>query len=114
MFIMLTSEHDFEVKRLQREIDNLTTTVSHLESRIKAQNEALNDEVRSSEFSVDWQRMRAFSIERMFSSDGLPVTVIGYILESNDKDPCRQWYLHCNDATHRRLVEEFNTYRSQL
>lgn len=60
---------------------------------------------RHSEMAVDYEKMNAFSIERVFSN-GEAKTVIGYMHGSQ----IREWNLFCDDDMHQELVDQFKQY----
>jgi hypothetical protein len=106
---------DKKVKHLTQELEQRDKVIQALREEIQdlRQNRLTQQEqeIRDSEFSVDWQRMRAFSIERNMK-DGNPCTIIGYLKLDKDNNDCvSEWFLYCNAETHRRLVAEFNQYR---
>jgi hypothetical protein len=98
--------------------------------RLVRDNNALNqrfiDEMENASFSIDWDAMKAFSVERNWNN-GFPVTIIGYMLsepvihtegESGEsrvtyKDFVREWTLHCSGKKHEELIKEFNTWKAK-
>ena len=104
-----TSKSDLvsENLKLKAELENLRKVL-----------EKINAEMHSSEFSVDFAEMNAFSIER-FVNNNIPCTVIGYFIEEPvtldekkvaSKKVLNQWYLYCTQERHTELVEQFKTY----
>ena len=90
---------------LQAQLDNLQRELSTIKS-----------ETADAEFSFDFDRVNAFSVERNWN-DGKPVTIIGYMLSEpvvmteegvTTKDVVREWYLYCSKEQHAKLVEQFN------
>lgn len=58
---------------------------------------------------LDFNAMRAFSIEREEDEDGDRVTIIGYLSAKGGED---SWYLsNISDAKHQELVEQFRQSR---
>jgi hypothetical protein len=93
--------------------------------RLVRDNNALNqrfiDEMENASFSIDWNAMKAFSVERNWNN-GFPVTIIGYMLSEpavhtedtvTYKDVVREWTLHCSAVKHEELVKEFNTWKAK-
>lgn len=80
---------------------------------------APRQEIRDSEFAVDWDLIRAFAVERNLDDNGQAITVIGYHLDQTTTienavtttTQVREWYLYCNQTTHDRLVREFREHR---
>ena len=96
-----------------------------LAEKLQAEVESLNskltlayNETADSEFSFDFNKVNAFSIERNWSGEAQrPVTIIGYMLSEpvtmtedsvTTKDVVREWYLYCSKEQHTKLVEQFN------
>jgi hypothetical protein len=106
---------DKKVKHLTQELEQRDKVIQALREEIQdlRQNRLTQQEqeIRDSEFSVDWQRMRAFSIERNMHGNK-PCTIIGYLKLDKDNNECvGEWFLSCNAETHRRLVKEFCEYK---
>lgn len=91
-----------EIKRLRADLADRDQQLADLRSE---QAKAVAD----SGFAVDFNRMGAYSIERMIK-DGRPVTVIGHWHGPNDENT-GEWRFHCNQDTHERLVEQFRQYQ---
>ena len=75
----------------------------------------LDGELSTASFGIDWDAMKAFSVERN-PGNGYPHTIIGYMLsepvvitegEITTKDVVREWTLYCSAAKHEELVKEF-------
>jgi len=98
-----------ELEQRDKVIKSLGEENQNLKQNHQTQQE---QEVSDAEFSVDWQRMRAFAIERNIKDNKI-CTIIGYFKTDKDGNDCvSEWYLFCNAETHRRLVAEFDQYRS--
>ena len=96
--------------------------------RLKADNDAyrqrIDREFSNASFGIDWDSMKAFSVERNWNT-GFPTTIIGYMLsdpvvhtEGDDhrvtyKDVVREWTLHCSPEKHEQLVSEFNEWKAK-
>lgn len=104
------------------EFTTLQTRVRELEAGIKRRDEAdkkhlekIREQLENSEVSVDWQRMGIVSIERVLNQENRLITVLGFLKPDNTAgEKFGEWNLFCNDETHRRLVAEFNQYRSKI
>ena len=103
-----------KIKQLEAALLKRDETIAGLQKEIKQLKEQSEKEGRDSAVSVDWNRMRAFSIERLHDGNKQIATVIGYLKpcpEKADTDMVGEWWLYCNKETHDRLVAEFNNYR---
>ena len=103
-----------KIKQLEAALLKRDEDIACLQKEIKQLKEQSEQEVRDSAVSVDWHRMRAFSIERMLDGGKQIATVIGYLKphpDREDADLVGEWWLYCNAETHDRLVAEFNNYR---
>lgn len=75
--------------------------------------------VRDGAIAIDWKRLNAFAVERNVC-DGFPVTIVSFHLKSEQvihgivvtSYETKEWFFHCSEATHQRLVDEFNKTRS--
>ena len=106
-----------------KRIKELEDENQRLEYANKAYKDRLDDEYSKASYALDWEKMNAFSIERMMEH-GIPKTVIGYITQEplittsgndenqiiTEKDIVREWTLYCSHEEHQRLVKEFNDY----
>mgnify|MGYP006266861419 FL=1 len=102
------------ITALKATLEQRDETIAGLQNQINQIKEQSEQEVRDSAVSVDWHRMRAFSIERLLDRDGKICTVVGFFKPNPDRedaDMIAQWWLYCNAETHDRLVAEFNNYR---
>lgn len=71
----------------------------------------LYDSAVNSEMQVDFEKMNAFSIERIYDDKHPPATIIGYKHKVSELEvQIKEWNLACSQATHDRLVKEFNQY----
>lgn len=95
--------------------------IAELESEVeslKKQNDEylkqLRGQVSKASFSVNWELMQAFSVERMLAN-GVVKTVIGYFdpTQPSTSSAVREWTLYCSPEEHERLVEDFKTYVSR-
>lgn len=104
---------------------DLQRKVNELQQAVDAYRERLETEMATASFAIDWDAMRAFSVERIWDN-GLPKTIIGYRLEEpvittegddeqrvTTKDVVREWYLFCSAEKHEQLVSEFKEWLSK-
>lgn len=94
------------------QLDNLISERDQLASdreQMLAEKAAIESQTRVEPMSVDFDGMRAFSIERLVSS-GEPVTLIGYWITEDGNSTVGEWLLHCSSETHGSLVERFEYY----
>ncbi len=109
---------------LKVEIESLKKENQHLKSVHETYQKRLGEEMDNATFAIDWDAMKAFSVERNWNN-GFPVTIIGYMLsepavhtEGDEqrvtyKDVVREWTLHCSAAMHEKLILEFNTWKKK-
>lgn len=63
---------------------------------------------------VDFTNIDAFSVERMMGSSDEPITVIGYwVTDQHGTSIAREWSFHCNQQTHREIVDQFMAHVKQ-
>ena len=105
---------DVTKANLVKENEALKAEVNQLKKVI----ENVNNAIQSSEFSVDFAEMNAFSIER-FVNNNNPCTLIGYFIDEpvvvdgkmmGSNKVLNQWYLYCTQERHSELVVQFNAY----
>ena len=87
------------------QLDNLISE----RDQMLAEKAAIESQTRVEPMSVDFDGMRAFSIERLVRS-GEPVTLIGYWITGDGNSTMGEWLLHCSSETHGSLVERFEYY----
>lgn len=109
------------------EKEELITKVSSLQNELKTYKDyvkKLEEDVRNSPLSLDFDRLNVFSVERNFTSTNggmeYPVTIVGYTRNNTFTDAkgiahtnreVKEWYFHCSDERHKELVEAFNEYK---
>lgn len=111
-----------EVSNLKVEIEDLKRENKDLKYANDAYRKRLETEMANASYAIDWDVMKAFSIERMWEN-GNHKTVIGYMLSEpmvttcgegvervTEKDVVREWTLYCSAAVHEELVKQFNDY----
>jgi predicted nuclease with TOPRIM domain len=93
--------------------DKLTDKNSDLQKEItdlKNDIEDIKKITYTSEVSIDFKKINAFSIERIFKGNYI-TTVVGYISAADGKP--KEWYFYCDEINHTRLVKEFNEYKKE-
>jgi hypothetical protein len=114
-------KEDDQSYKLATENVKLQQKINHLEDQIKKYQERLESEFASASFSVDWNAMNVFSIERNITGLDGTKTILGYLLSEpyttsdgsvTSTDVVREWTLYCSHQEHERLVAEFNEYRN--
>jgi hypothetical protein len=108
-----------------RRIKELEVQNNDLKRANDAYQSRLEGEMANASFAIDWDAMKAFSVERNWDH-GIPRTIIGYMLSEpavhtegeggeprvTYKDVVREWTLHCSAERHEELVKEFTAWRS--
>lgn len=83
---------------------------------IDALNKAVNKDVETAEFAMDFKSCNAFAIERN-AKDGKAVTIVGHyanepvaFTDGNvaNKQLIKEWFMYCSQEQHNKLVAEFN------
>ncbi len=101
-----------EAIKLEEEILKLKAQKTELEKIIQSlkeeQTTAMTTAVENFQFSLDFNSMNAFSIERVIRNDQ-PKTVVGYFIGGNVKE----WYLETSAKEHNRIVAEFELWKGQ-
>jgi hypothetical protein len=109
---------------LKCQIEDLKKENEKLKYANDAYQKRLVGEMSSASFAIDWDAMKAFSVERMWDN-GLPKTIIGYRLEEpiittegddqrvTTKDVVREWTLYCSAEKHEELIKEFNEWKAK-
>lgn len=103
-----------ENKRLVEENERLAAASRHagrLLDEVEEFKARIQSEHRSATPAVSFERMRAFSIERMHDDQNGPSTVIGYY---GRDDEVREWSLWCSIEHHEQLVKQFQLYRDRI
>ena len=110
---------NFETARLKSKISDLehslylsNENVRILNERIKAMElekvDAIKEDVNTSVFKIDWNKMDAFSIERM-GDNNAAYTVIGHhMTDEHNVKHIHEWKFYCSHEQHNKLAEEFN------
>lgn len=100
-----------EIFHLNRRIETRDNTIEQLEQRIRAMElekiDSIKNDVNTSEFGIKWDKMDAFSIERMGDHQSA-YTVIGYYLtDEHNVKHVHEWKFYCSQEQHNKLAEEF-------
>lgn len=113
-----------KISDLKVQIEDLKKENDRLKYANEAYQKRLVGEMATASFAIDWDAMKAFSVERMWDN-GLPKTIIGYRLEEpiittegddqrvTTKDVVREWTLYCSAEKHEELVKEFNAWKGK-
>lgn len=122
MFVNYKSKYNQQFERAER----LEKKVAALEAVIKRHNDdvyaAARKDVATSPFTVDFESMNAFSVERMLDNTGASTkTVIGYFTTdrvasetgNTEKKTVHEWTFYCSHEEHERLVKEFNAWKGK-
>ena len=109
--IFKVADLKYEIADLKRQVTTRETTISQLEFRIKQLErekiDTIKNDVNSSEFGIKWDKMDAFSIERMGDHQSA-YTVIGYYLtDEHNVKHVHEWKFYCSQEQHNKLAEEF-------
>lgn len=112
-------KEDDQSYKLASENVKLQQKINELEFKVEKYEKRLEGDFAKASFSIDWDIMNAFSIERNLCCDGSQnhITIIGYMIaepvgSDTFKDVVHEWTLYCTHDEHQRLVAEFNEYRA--
>ena len=98
---------------LEDQVYNLNQECKRLVSVIKQYDDRVEQENKNAEFAVDWKKINAFSVERIYDpNSGKSRTVIGHLLETAYEsgypyNQIREWNLNCSIEKHNELAAEF-------
>lgn len=110
---------DTENEELKAKITQLQKDIKWYETTW----EQLNATARSLPIAIDFNKLNVFSVERNINEHGIPMTIIGYMVEVPHKDEfgmtryvrqVKEWFYHCDDVCHEKLVKEFEEYKINL
>lgn len=106
-----TSNRQQKIIELEEKIQVLKSQEDRLLKSIQRLKEEHTIEVTNAveyfQFSLDFEKMNAFSIERTFKNGDYPKTVVGYFLNGDVKE----WYLQTSAKEHNRIVAEFELWK---
>lgn len=99
------------IAELEYQLKTANQTVEAYRKRDESidNNEAVQLDVQSSTFVIDWANMDAFSIERMGDRNCV-YTVIGHWVETNGNREIHEWKFYCSKEQHEKLAAEFTNY----
>lgn len=97
----------------------LKVRVQELEKQIEELTDAargkLADDVQSSKFEIDFDKMEVFSLERNHNGQRA-FTIVGYFINVPEqygmKKAVHEWTLYCSMKEHERLVTEFQKWKN--
>lgn len=104
--------------KLKVEFENLKKENDKLKSINTTYQTRYEHEENNASFSIDWNAMKVFSVERNFV--GVPRSILGYMLSApavyteksvTYNDDVREWTLQCSAEKHEELVKEFNEWK---
>lgn len=99
-----TEDIDKTVGKIEAKVDELIAERDELKAKLDYMTRATSD----AEFSIDFDVVKVFSIERNIHNDE-PCTIIGFILEGNTT--MQEWYLYCSPRRHKELVDSFENFK---
>lgn len=89
---------------LEAEIIQLKREKSDLERELKNLKTLKVNEISECGVHINFNGLRAISIERTIDDDGFEITEIGYL---SSTDEIEEWQLYCSRETHERLCQQF-------
>jgi hypothetical protein len=108
----------FKIKKLEATVADyehenncLKNRVIQLKEQIKQMElekvDAIKTDVNSSAFEINWDKMDAFSIERMGDHNSA-YTVIGHhMTDEHNVKHIHEWKFYCSQEQHNKLAQEF-------
>jgi hypothetical protein len=107
-----TAQLKRKIKEQEEMIDRRDDDINNLQFRVKQLEQekidSIKNDVNTSEFKIDWNKMDAFSIERMGDHQSA-YTVIGYYMtDEHNVKHVHEWKFYCSQEQHNKLAEEFN------
>lgn len=115
-----------ELMKLSERNVKLADRVVELEKCIKDHNSevavAARNDLNTSAFAIDFNRMKVFAIERNVNSNNQAYTVVGHFVDEpvafTDgncamKSVVHEYTFYCSQAEHERLVKEFNEFKKK-
>jgi len=114
-----------KILELKTEVNILKIQLKERDATIAHYKKMVTDDAKRASFSVDWDVMRVFSIERN-PSESMPKTILGHMVSEpifntdahgnvftiGEKDVVSEWTLYCSAETHEALVNEFNDWKA--
>lgn len=102
---MLTGKDKKLFEKMKEDLKQRDTEILTLKHSLKRITDVRDEAIKNCGFSIDFENLNAFSIERMVQ-DEKEKTSIGYFVNGK---VC-EWCFFCSRETHERLVREFNEY----
>ena len=105
-----------ENKKLRDQISQMR--LDHLD----ALNKAVNKDVETADFAMDFKKCNAFAIERN-AKDGKAVTIVGHFVNEpvaftdgqvQLKQATKEWYMYCSQEQHNKLVKDFEASKTKV
>lgn len=118
---MLFGIDKLSYSKLKDECSDLRIENIRLKADVDSYRQRIDTEFKNASFSIDWDAMKVFSIERNWGN-GCPYTILGYMLSEpavhtedtvTYKDVVREWTLHCSAEKHEELVKEFTEWKGK-
>lgn len=100
-----------QIAELKHRVEVRDQSIDTLQRRIREMElekvDAIKVDVNSSKFEIDWNKMDAFSIERMGDHNSA-YTVIGHhMTDEHNVKHIHEWKFYCSQEQHNKLAEEF-------
>lgn len=88
--------------------------VQSIEALKQEQTTSMTKAVEYFQFAIDFEKMNAFSVERIVKDNKPPHTIVGYFLQHpNGTTEVKEWVLYTSVKEHNRLVAEFELWKGQ-
>jgi predicted RNase H-like nuclease (RuvC/YqgF family) len=101
-----------EVSNLKVKLEDANANVERLKAellRVKS-----NEDTSKATMSIDFNKIKCFSVERNESYAGRPCTILGYnLLTDAENTGPREWTLYCSAEQHERIVDAFNKQKGK-
>ena len=110
MFFKINTKENLrnELAKANLNINVLKDKISELENNLDDYKKGIETQVEEFPVAVNFKKINAFSIERLFNITTKQFTTIIGCYVNNE---LKEWFLHCNDNMHEILVNEFNKYK---
>lgn len=102
-------------KKKPEDLDSAVSKIEHKVDQLIAERDALKEQLdritratTEQEFSLDFDVVKVFSIERNIH-DNEQCTIIGFLLDG--QTALQEWYLYCSPRRHKELVEQFEQFK---
>lgn len=101
---------------LANRVEELSNEIAQLRLKhIDELNKAVNKDIETADFAMDYDACNAFAIERN-AKDGKAVTIVGHFINEpvaftdgqvQLKQVVKEWYMYCSQEQHNKLVADF-------